>query len=70
MKKKYIHSLRRKKISNKNTEAKLTTCKRLGYSHDKGLSITDINKLHDQSLTYVIILTPISIKESIMTISN
>jgi len=65
--------IRRKKISNKNrpTEAELTTCKRLGYWHDIGLSITDINKLHDhQSLTYIIILTPISIKESLMTIRN
>jgi len=60
----------RRKMSSKNTEAELNNMQRLGYSHDIGLSITDINKLNEQSLTYVIILTPISIKESIMTISN
>ena len=39
-------------------------------SHDIGLTVTVVNKLHDQSLTYVIFLTPISIKKSVMTISN
>jgi len=29
--------------------------------------MTVMNRLHDQSLTYVIFLTPISIEESIMT---